>query len=269
MTADEQLQALAAGLQSAFGDALTGAYVHGSKVLGCFGPVSDLDVLAVLSRPGSAAEKEHLAKLCLALSGDYSGRGPHFAFELDVVVGPALQPWRYPPPFDFHYSETWRDAFQDGNLEPWPRRANPDLAAHIWIARRTAEVLAGKPPAEALPEVPWSSYREALLDDVDRALEHRWGKESYAVLGLARVWATLTTFDVHSKVTGAEWALPRLPPELRLTLEHGLAVYRGEQPDQSWQGLPVDGYLDFVVTRIRASRRAVRRPRPGLRGLPR
>jgi hypothetical protein len=250
VTADEQLTALGEGSQEIFGDALTGAYIHGSKVLGCFGPISDLDLLVVLSRPSSADEKRGLAELCLALSCDYSGTGAHFALELDIVVGPDLRPWRYPPPFDFHYSETWREAFQRGEVTPWPRRENADLAAHIWIARRKGVVLAGAPPAEALPEVPRSSYRAALLDDVDWILEHQRGKQSYAVLSLARIWATLTTFGVHSKVTGAEWALPQLPTALRPTLEHGLAVYRGEQPDQTWAGLPVDDYVAWVVERI-------------------
>ena len=253
MTADEQLDAFGAGLEHIFRGSLTGAYVHGSKALGCFGPISDLDVLVVLSRPSSADEQRRLAELCLALSGSYSGTGPHFAFEVDVVVGPALRHWRYPPPFDFHYSESWRDAFSRGDVAPWTRRENPDLAAHIWIARRKGLVLSGAPPADALPDVPRSSYRAALLDDVDWILEHGQRKKSYAVLGLARVWATLSTFDVQSKVTGADWALPRLPPDLRPTLEHGLAVYRGKQPDQTWQGFPVDDYVAWVSERILAS----------------
>lgn len=200
----------------------------------------------MLSRPSSIAEKQRLAELCLELSGDYSGAGPHFALELDVVVGPALQPWRYPPPFDFHYSESWRDAFLQGDVEPWRRRENPDLAAHIWIARRVGVALSGPPPTEALPEVPSSSYRAALLDDVDWALEHREGKESYAVLDLARVWATLATFDVHSKVSGVDAAATAARP----VLEHGLAVYRGEEQDQRWQGLPVEDYVAYVVEQI-------------------
>jgi len=253
VTADEQLDAFGEGIKQIFGDALTGAYVHGSKVLGCFGPISDLDVLAVLSRPSSQDEKHRLAELCLALSGDYSGTGAHYGLEVDVVVGPALRPWQHPPPFDFHYSESWRDAFRRGDVAPWARRENPDLAAHIWIARRRGLALSGRPPEETLPDVPSASYRAALLDDVDWILEHDQRKESYAVLGLARVWATLSTFDVQSKVTGADWALPRLPPDLRPTLEHGLAVYRGKQPDQTWQGFPVDDYVAWVSERILAS----------------
>lgn len=251
MTADEQLDAVGAGLERIFGGALTGAYVHGSKALDCFGPISDLDILAVLTRASTDSEKRCLAELCLALSGNYSGGGgPQFGLELDVVVGPALRPWRYPPPFDFQYSESWREAFERGDIAPWTRRENPDLAAHIWIARHRGLVLSGIPPEDALPEVPVTSYRAALLDDVDWILAHRQGRESYAVLGLARIWATLGTFDVHSKATGAAWALPRLPVELRPTLEHGLAVYRGEKPDQSWQGLPVDEYVAYVVERL-------------------
>jgi len=44
-------------------------------------------------------------------------RPPPYLLELDVVVGPELRPWRYPPPLDFHYSESLRDAFERGELK--------------------------------------------------------------------------------------------------------------------------------------------------------
>ena len=55
----------------------------------------------------------------------------------------------------------------------------------------------------------------------------------YPALSLARAWATLATAEIHSKATGAQWALPRLPPEHRPALERSLAVYRGEASDDA------------------------------------
>jgi len=37
----------------------------------------------------------------------------------------------------------------------------------------------------------------------------------------------LETGELHSKASGAEWALPRLPAALRPTVERALASYRG------------------------------------------
>ena len=48
-----------------------------------------------------------------------------------------------------------------------------------------------------------------------------------ATLTLARIWATLADPEtLHSKETGAVWALARLPPELRRPLELALESYR-------------------------------------------
>jgi hypothetical protein len=49
----------------------------------------------------------------------------------------------------------------------------------------------------------------------------------YGVLSPCRVWAALETGELHSKASGAEWALARLPPDLRPPVERALASYRG------------------------------------------
>jgi hypothetical protein len=48
------------------------------------------------------------------------------------------------------------------------------------------------------------------------------------VLSPCRVWATLETGAVHSKLTGARWALERLPADLRAPVERALASYAGD-----------------------------------------
>ena len=46
-----QLDALLAGLREILRDTLVGVYLEGSLLLGGFGPRSDLDVLALTTRP--------------------------------------------------------------------------------------------------------------------------------------------------------------------------------------------------------------------------
>jgi streptomycin 3"-adenylyltransferase len=110
-------------------------------------------------------------------------------------------------------------------------------------------VLAGSPIADVFPPVPRADYREAVAGDLPWCLDHVEDKRLYAVLSLPRIWAGLTTEDVHSKAGAAAWALPRLPPELRPVLDHALAVYRGEA-EESWSGLPVNEYVAYVAGRI-------------------
>jgi aminoglycoside adenylyltransferase-like protein len=170
--------------------------------------------------------------------------------ELDVVVAPALRPWRYPPPLDFHYSESFLEGFERGDAEPWRVDEHGDLAASVTVLRHGGVVLAGAPVADVFPDVPLADYRRSIAADLDWCLEQVADRKLYVVLSLPRIWSGLETEDVHSKVSAAAWALAHLPPELRPVLEHGLAVYRGEA-EQSWSDLPVGEYVSYLVARIR------------------
>ena len=97
--------------------------------------------------------------------------------------------------------------------------------------------------------MPRADYRRAVAADLPWCLEHAESRRLHAVLSLPRIWAGLTTDGVHSKATAAEFALSRLPPNLRPALAHAVAVYRGEAKE-SWSGLPVDDYIAYVVEQI-------------------
>jgi streptomycin 3"-adenylyltransferase len=165
------------------------------------------------------------------------------------VVAPDLHPWRYPPPLDFHYSESLREEFERGEPKPWRVDAHADLASTFAVLHAAGAVLAGAAIVNVFRSVPLADYRDAIVRDLPWCLELAEDRRLYVVLSLPRIWAGLATEDVHSKVTAAEWALPRLPPELRPVLEHALADYRGEA-EPSWAELPVDDYIAYVVERI-------------------
>jgi predicted nucleotidyltransferase len=213
-----QLEALVAGLREILGDALAGIYLHGSLRLGGFGPRSDVDVLAVVSRPTTAAERSTLAQLLARVSGD-----PRPA-ELDVLVHSDVRPWRHPARFDFHYSDS-SGVEVDGE--------NRDLAAVIAVARTGAGALFGPPPAEVFEPVPRADYVDAILEDF-RELDRIIGIHTRSVvLALARMWADLTTGDIHSKAEAVAWALVRLPPDHRAVLRRAWTIHAGDA-DEAW-----------------------------------
>ncbi len=124
------------------------------------------------------------------------------------------------------------------------------------IVHHSGKVLAGTPPAETLPVPPAADYGEAILYDAEWCREHVLDQPRYVVLSLARVWATLATGEVHSKASGAEWSLPRLPAELAALLRHALAVYRGEAAEGDWSEDELERYVECVGSEIdRASMR--------------
>jgi predicted nucleotidyltransferase len=230
-----QLDALVAGLRAILGDALVGVYLHGSLLLGGFGPRSDVDVIAVVSRPTTDPERSALGHLVAKISGS-----PR-PLELDVLVESDLRPWRHPAPFDVHYSPSGRLEFHG---------ESSDLAAVIAVARTGAGALLGPPPGDVLPEVPRADYVDAILEDrreVDRIIRRYPGS---VVLALARIWADLATGEMRSKAHAVAWALARLPPAHRAMLERAWEIQQGA--DESWGDAwpEVDAYTAHLTAMI-------------------
>jgi len=242
-----EIKPLVDGIQGLLRDDLAGVYL--SAVLGGLRPHSDIDIIAVSTRRTSLDGKRLLVDLLLPLSG--SRHSPGRPIELDVVVQSEIRPWRYPPAFDFHFSELWRKQFESGELQPWPTSTNRDLASAITMSLVGDTALFGPPPAEIFDPVPRRDYIDAVLRDtrtVDKFLD--WDTRN-VVLALPRIWSAIATDEVHSKDSAAAWALPRLPEQYSPVLERARAIYRGETQD-FWDDLlpQLRAYADFVVSEI-------------------
>jgi hypothetical protein len=89
--------------------------------------------------------------------------------------------------------------------------------------------LHGPPPTEVFPTVPRGDYADAMMNDLRWTLrEHP--DDLYGALSPVRVWAGIADPEtIHTKESAARWALERIPAEHRPTLEHALAIYRGER----------------------------------------
>lgn len=250
-----QIDALVLGVRDALGADLVGIYLHGSAVLGGFRPDSDIDVVVVSRRRTSTHEKRRMIELLLALSGGRSSTVPGRPIELDIVVASEIRPWRYPPPFDFHYSELWRERFESGDLEPWPSDTNRDLASAITMVLLGDRPLVGPRPEDVFDPVPRADYLDAILRDTGTVDEYLPWDTRNVVLTLPRIWSAIATDDVHSKESAAFWALERMPEEHRAVLERAVSAYRGDTDDR-WDDLGVEtrAYVDSMLAQISRAR---------------
>jgi Domain of unknown function (DUF4111)/Nucleotidyltransferase domain len=229
--ARDRLNGLVRDLQRVLGDALVGVYLHGSLALGCFNPaLSDVDLLVVTKAPLSPGERDALAPLLVA-----GGR-----IEGSFLVEASLTPWRHPAPYDLHFT--------------WPARLvgpgeDHDLAAHITVTRHAGIALLGPPPSDVFPGVPWHDYEDSLRRDLAWSGKH--GTELYAVLSPARIWATLTERAVHSKSSGAAWALEHAPAEFRPLLERALDAYRTHDETPAFDPEEIRRFAEFVMDQLR------------------
>jgi len=209
------------------GDSLVGIYLHGSLAMGCFNPKSsDLDLLVVCQTAIPLPIKAQLGRLLLCLSGQPT------PIEIHFLALSGLHPWRYPPPFDLHYSEPWRARFEhDLSSKGWQEwddqvHLDPDLGAHIMVVRARGVVLCGAPILQTFSVVPKADYLAAVKYDLDDALEQISDNPVYHTLNLCRSLAYLATGQVMSKAEGGSWALGRLPVELHPTIHTALDLYQ-------------------------------------------
>jgi predicted nucleotidyltransferase len=210
-------------------DDLTGIYSHGSLAMGCFNPTrSDLDFLVITCRRMTVQEKRRIAVQILRISDQPSG------FELSFLSEDQLTPWRYPTPYDFHYSEACRqrirDELQTGDWQTWNdgEQHDPDLAAHITITRERGFVLFGAPIEEVFPPIPAAHYLDSVLQDWYSVRDHIGANPVYSILNACRVYAYLRDGLITSKQEAGEWALDVLTDPDCAAVENALKIYRGD-----------------------------------------
>jgi Domain of unknown function (DUF4111)/Nucleotidyltransferase domain len=236
---------LVEGFRDILGDNLRGIYLHGSLALGCFNPArSDIDVLVVMAEPLDTDTKLLVADLLLHVSC------APYPVELHVLTRSQLNDWRHPSPFEMHYGESHRETLALDPLTALQTMSSTDrdLAAHVTIAREAGIAVIGPPSEEVLPKVPFAHYRDALGTDLTWARGVR--SALYGILSPCRVWATLETGALHSKASGAAWALERLPDDLKPLVKTALASYTGAGESIDFDESARQRLLDYIEARL-------------------
>ncbi len=227
---------------------VVGVYLHGSAVLGGLRPGSDLDILAVVKRRTSIAERRRLVDGLLRLSGRRA-RPPARPVELTIVRHRAVRPWRYPPRSEFQYGEWLRDDYE-GGFTPGSERS-PDLAFLVMLAVQGGRALFGPPPGEVLDPVPYGDLVRAGVAGIPGLLADLETDTANVLLTLARVWVTTATGAIRTKDAAADWAVERVHDADRAVLARARSVYRGEAED-TWHGLEghVRAAADHLISEI-------------------
>ncbi len=234
-------------------DNLLGAYLHGSLALGCFNPErSDIDLLVITKRQMTVETKRRIAEILLSRS---AAPAP---IEISFLPAACISPWRYPTPYDFHYSEDWREKIKNEmSGEQWKEwndtvRTDPDLAAHITVTLHRGIVLYGRPINDVFPPVPEEHYIDSIVKDFE------WGKdrlEQYPanfILNSFRVCAFLGGNRIYSKEEAGAWALSSLGDDFRELVSRALEVYRGQRKQERFDNTKMARFAEYMTERIGA-----------------
>ena len=230
-------------------DNLTGIYLHGSAVMGCFNPLkSDIDLIVVAERPLS----DDVKRAYMDMTVRYNALGPAKGIEMSVVLRKVCKPFVYPTPFELHFSAghlAWYRKDPDDYICKM-NGVDKDLAAHFTIIRSRGRCLYGLPVSEVFGEVPGCDYMDSIWNDIAEAPENITKDTMYLTLNLARVLAYKEEKLVLSKKEGGEWALSKLPAEYSPLILDALREYSGNAEivyDRDLAGR----YAEYAIKRIR------------------
>ncbi|MCA1054236.1 DUF4111 domain-containing protein [Rossellomorea aquimaris] len=210
-------------------DDLVGFYLHGSLAMGGFNPdSSDLDLLAVTNQSLTVQKKRELAAFFLKTSNS------PYPIEISYLNREQLKNWQHPCPFDFHYSEFWRERYVNdllkGTYEFLNEEINtdPDLAAHFTILNKRGICVAGEPIVDVFPTVPRSDYISSIMGDFKDCLRCIEEDPVYCVLNVIRVYWYLKEGVISSKEEAGNWGLVTLPQEFNTTVSKVVGSYTSQ-----------------------------------------
>lgn len=239
-------------LLSILGRDLIGIYIHGSMSLGSFHPShSDLDLIIVIHRTLSAQERFQL------MSGFLQLHKRPIPLELSILAAQELKPWTHPSPFQFHFSEYWREKYEqvrvENNVSFWAYE-NPytdgDLACHISLINQCGICIYGEPIANVFPQVPERDFWNSISSDLDHYRNLRAELLVTGVLTLVRVWSYKVNNEILSKAQAGEWAVRQLPAEYRPIMNNAIDAYYGQAEPQIHHADKLEAFANYVINKI-------------------
>ncbi|KTD57870.1 aminoglycoside nucleotidyltransferase ANT9 [Legionella shakespearei] len=231
------------------GDNLLSVYLYGSALVGGLQKYSDIDLLVVTYHATTLSEKNELTQHLLQISGLYM-KSTKRPIEMTVIEKGAVNPWYYPPRFDFQYGEWLRASFEMGEIEP-QNDEMPDLALIITQVLLKSQTLYGEKPEKILAPVPYADFIKAMLQDLDRLAADIKDDTRNVLLTLARIWNTLETNTIRSKPDAADWVIERLPEIHQDVMSRAKSICIGDE-NEYWEDIKasLEPCADWMLQKI-------------------
>ena len=114
-----------------------------------------------------------------------------------------------------------------------------------------SETLWGLEPQQLLVPVPYSDFIKAMLHDVNRLAADLEEDTRNVVLTYARIWSTLETNAIRSKLAAADWVINRLPTRYQPVMNRAQSICMGVEKEH-WDDIKtlVKPCADFMVDQI-------------------
>ncbi|QYR19603.1 DUF4111 domain-containing protein [Paenibacillus sp. sptzw28] len=234
---------------------LIGIYIHGSMCLGCFQPShSDLDILVVIHNKLDAFQRFKLMQGFLALH-----KQP-IPIELSILTHSEITPWVHPTPYQFHFSEYWREKLEvidaEHNLDFWDYKqvyTDGDLACHVTLTNQSGICIFGPEINKVFPKVPPEDFWDSIVWGVDYFINLEGELLVTGILSLIRIWSYKENEEIYSKAQAGEWAMNLVPPQYQYIVRNATDAYNAEQKVKQYKPADLEGLKQFVIEKIKES----------------
>ena len=224
-----------------------GIYLHGSLAMGGFTPNrSDIDLIVVTEQSLSIQNRQELAYFFLEKSSK------PFPIEISSLTLEQLENGNHPTPYDFHFSEFWRERYET-ELHKYindEEKTDGDLAAHFMILKHRGICLAGCPIEEIFPSIAHQDYLASIMEDYEECLEKIVENPVYCTLNLIRVYWYLKEGKICSKQEAGVWGQGNLPNEFSGLVQRVAKAYESERADAVYVKKDLIAVRDYLKKQV-------------------
>jgi len=249
----KQISDVVMALTSLLKDNLLGFYLNGSIILNAFDEKSsDIDMIGVIENPMSANEKIELGSRLLSIHQQPC------PLEVTLVAKGCLNPWKYPPMYNFYFSEyfitQYKQFTQGENLSHRLLTINANTVeptSCLKVVREKGICLYGMSAESLISDIPENDFWDAISDvcGLDAASDND-SHRPFAILTLCRVLSYRKTGKLFSKQEAAFWAMDELPEIFRPIISNALFDHYGLGERKLYPNEDAVSFKTFVLENI-------------------
>jgi streptomycin 3"-adenylyltransferase len=216
------------------GKSVIGIYLHGSIALNCFVEgASDIDILIICDRRINREERLLISKNII----DIDVKPSHL--EMSAIWINDLNPWKYPTPCQYHYSDSWTEHYKkllsDDIKESFivdEDFLDADIACHAQLTKQSGICIYGRPIEDVFPAIPEQDFWNSISTNIDEYDFHAYNQRYFAsnILILGRILSYKKEKRILSKYDSGLWALNYVPDRFRYLIDNAIKEwYSGEK----------------------------------------
>lgn len=236
------------------GESVIGIYIHGSIALNCFiEGVSDIDILIICDRRISRDERLLISKNIIEIDCKPS------PLEMSAIWIKDLNPWKYPTPCQFHYSDSWTEHYKNllnGNIKESfiidEDFGDADIACHVHLTNQSGICIYGQPVKDVFPAIPekdfWDSLSSNIAEYDFQAYNSRYFASNILILG--RILSYKIEKRILSKYEGGIWTLHYVPERFRYIIHNAIKEWYSGEKSLEYKKEDLDELRQLLINEI-------------------